>query len=58
MIKIEIKTHSGDIDVVDIDNYIPLDVLNELENTEKSHIALGNNIYSKIDVKSIKPVAN
>lgn len=56
MIKLEIRTHSGDIDVVEVDNYSPADVIQELENNDIYHIVFGNNIYSKIDIKSIKPI--
>ncbi|WP_161877857.1 hypothetical protein [Alkalibacterium sp. MB6] len=58
MITLNIITHSGDQDRVEIEDYDAQVVASDLnDNTNEHVIVLGNNIYSKIDIKSIKPVS-
>lgn len=57
MPQIEVTTHSGDTEVVDVETYNAAELVQEINNKNDEHvIALGNSIYSKIDIKSIKPV--
>lgn len=57
MVKLRIITHSGTEDIVDIDTYDALETVKDLNNSSNEHvIAFGDNIYSKIDIKSVKPV--
>ncbi|MFL2116268.1 hypothetical protein ACEN4P_01400 [Marinilactibacillus psychrotolerans] len=57
MPQIEVTTHSGDTEVVDVETYNATELVQEINNKNDEHvIALGNSIYSKIDIKSIKPV--
>lgn len=57
MVKLEIITHSGTEDIVELENYDALETVQDLNNSSNEHvIAFGDNIYSKIDIKSVKPV--
>ena len=54
MIKLEISTHSGDSDIVEVDEYNALDVVEKLNDNETQAIAFGDNVYSRIDIKNVK----
>ena len=53
---IQVITHSGSEDVVFVDDYNPIEINEQINNSENITILLGQNIYSRIDIKSIKPV--
>lgn len=53
MIKLKVSTHSGTEDIIEVSEYDPVKIFNELKNQEGYHILLGENIYSKIDIKTI-----
>ena len=55
MIKLEISTHSGDIDVVEVVEYSANSVAEQLNNSELQAVVFGDNVYSRIDVKNVKP---
>lgn len=54
MIILQVATHSGDIDTVEVEEYDAESIADLINNHELNVIVLGNNIYSKIDIKSIK----
>lgn len=56
MIELEISTHSGDIDVIKVDEYEPQEMATKLNDNDVHSILIGDNIYSRIDIKNIKPV--
>lgn len=56
MIKLEVSTHGGDVDVVDADEYNPEVLEAKLNDSDIHSIAIGENIYSRIDIKNIRPV--
>ena len=58
MIKLEISTHSGEIDIVEVDEYSADSVAEQLNNSEVQAVVFGDNVYSRIDVKNVKPVLN
>ena len=58
MIKLEISTHSGDIDIVEVDEYSAIEVAEQLNNNEVQAVVFGDNVYSRIDVKNVKPFSN
>lgn len=58
MIKIEISTHSGDVDVVEVEDYNADAVAEKLNNNEVQAVVFGDNVYSRIDVKNVKPFSN
>ena len=57
MIKLEISTHSGDIDIVEVDEYSADSVVEQLNNSEVQAVVFGDNVYSRIDVKNVKPIS-
>lgn len=58
MIKIEISTHSGDVDVVDVEDYDPQELEEKRNNNEIQAIAIGGNVYSRIDLKNVKLIVD
>ena len=58
MIKLEISTHSGDVDVVDVEDYNANAVAEKLNNNDVQAVVFGDNVYSRIDVKNVKPFSN
>lgn len=55
MIKLEVSTHSGDVDVIDVEEFDAQEIT-ELRNGGEEAIAIGNYSYSRIDLKNIKPI--
>lgn len=53
---IEVSTHSGDVDILQVDHYDPDDILQKLNDMEVQAIKLADNIYSKIDIKNIRVI--
>ena len=44
MIKLEISTHSGDIDIVEVDEYSADSVAEQLNNSEVQAVVFGDNV--------------
>lgn len=57
MVKLEISTHSGDVDIIEVDNY-NAEEITTLRNGEDEAIAIGDYSYSRIDIKNIKPITD
>jgi len=56
LIKLEITTHSGDLDIIEVKEY-DADKLNDLRNNnEIESILIGENSYSRIDLKNVKVI--
>lgn len=56
MKKLEIETHDGNTDIAEVEKYNALEVANAINDSQNEHvIAFGDYIYSKINIKSIKP---
>lgn len=53
--KIRILTHDGLDLVADVDSFDAIDVNDKLNNNEVHTIVLGNNIFSRINIKAIIP---
>lgn len=53
MIELEVSTHSGDIDIVVVEEYDAVS-MEEKRNSDIEAIAIGENVYSRIDLKNIK----
>lgn len=58
MTKLEVSTHTGDIDVLQVKDYDPDDILQKLNDMEVQAIKIADNIYSRIDIKNIKPITD
>lgn len=56
MIKLEISTHSGSNDIVEVESYNAEEMAEQLNNNEVHAIAIGSNVYSRIDLRNIKVV--
>lgn len=54
MITLQITTHSGLDDLVQVEAYDPKELETRLNNNDIHSIALGENVYSRIDLKNIK----
>lgn len=54
MVKIRVTTHSGEDDILEVDSF-DAETLNEKMNNNEIHsILIGDNIYSRIDLKNVK----
>lgn len=58
MLKLEISTHSGDVDIVEVESYDAEEIANQINNNEILAIPIGKNVYSRIDIKNIRPLEN
>ena len=58
MTTIEVSTHSGDVDVLQVENYDPDEILQKLNDPDTQAIKIADNIYSKIDIKNIRVIEN
>lgn len=56
MIKLEVSTHSGDVDIVEVEEYDANEVTKKRNDSTIESIAIGNHSYSRIDIKNIIPV--
>lgn len=56
MIKLEISTHSGDVDTVELEEYDAGELADKINNNDNLVILIGDNIYSRIEIKNIKVV--
>ena len=56
MMSLKVTTHSGDEDSVQVTDYNSLEMAEKMNDENIQGIAIGNNVYSRIDLKSIKPV--
>lgn len=55
MIKLEVSTHSGDVDIIEVEEFNAEEITDK-RNGDDEAIAIGNHSYSRIDIKNIKPV--
>lgn len=54
MIKLEVSTHSGDADIIQVTEYNEIE-LNEKRNTaDLESVLIGRNSYSRVDLKNIR----
>lgn len=56
MIKLEISTHSGDIDVVEVTEYDAEDITDKRNDDTIEAILIGRYSYARIDLKNIKVI--
>lgn len=55
MIKLEVSTHSGETDVIKVEEF-DAEEMTKLRNGDDEAITIGNHSYSRIDIKNVKPV--
>ncbi|WP_339216704.1 hypothetical protein [Ornithinibacillus sp. FSL M8-0202] len=56
MIKLHVTTHSGDDDIIEVDVYDAKGLEEKRNNNEIESITIGNISYSRIDLKTVKPI--
>lgn len=56
MIKLKVTTHSGDEDIVAVKEYSASDLAKQMNDNEVHSIVIGDMIYSRIDLKNVKPI--
>lgn len=56
LIKLQVSTHSGDIDIVEVETYDADLIAEKLNSFDMQAIAIGDNVYSRIDIKNIKKI--
>lgn len=56
MIKLQVITHSGQEDVIEVEEYNPQEIAEKINGKEVQVIVFGKNIYSKIDIKYVKQI--
>lgn len=56
MIKLNVTTHSGADDIVEVKSYNAKDMAEQMNDNDIQAIAIGENVYSRIDLKNIKPI--
>lgn len=56
MVKIRVTTHSGEDDTVKVEEYNVADITKKRNDNEIQAIQLGENSYSRIDIKNIKVI--
>lgn len=54
MIKLEISTHSGIIDTVELEEYSADELNDKMNNNELHAILIGENIYNRFDLKNVR----
>lgn len=54
MIKLEVSTHSGDTDTIEVEEYDVDDITEKRNDSTVEAIVLGRHSYSRIDLKNIK----
>lgn len=56
MKKIKIETHEGTSEIVEVSEYDAAKTVKEINDSQEEHaIAFGDYIFSKINIKTIKP---
>jgi hypothetical protein len=53
MVKLRITTHSGEDDIVEVDVYDAVEINEQRNDPEILGILIGQNSYSRIDIKNI-----
>lgn len=53
MIKLEVSTHSGDVDIIEVDDYDVVEITEKRNGVDEA-ISIGSHSYSRIDLKNIK----
>lgn len=54
MIKLEVSTHSGDTDIIEVEEYDVDEITSKRNDSTLESIAIGIHSYSRIDLKNIK----
>ena len=55
--EIRVTTHSGEDDTITVKDYDAKKLAEQLNDNDVHSIQIGDNIYSRIDIKNVKPIA-
>lgn len=56
LIKLEVTTHSGDKDVLEVEEYSATELNEKMNDNETHSILIGENNYSRIDLRNVKVI--
>ncbi|WP_156035999.1 hypothetical protein [Virgibacillus halodenitrificans] len=56
MVKLEVTTHSGETNIVEVETYNAVEITEMRNDQSIESIAIGNCSFSRIDLKNIKPI--
>lgn len=56
MITLRITTHSGDEDIIQVENFDAEEITKQRNDNDIQAITIGDISYSKIDLKNVKPI--
>lgn len=56
MIKLRIQTHSGEDKIVEVEEYNAIELNEKLNDIEINTVAIGDIIFSRIDIKLVLPL--
>lgn len=54
MFKLNVTTHSGENDIVEVESYNPIELNTQRNDESIQAILIGQNSYSRIDLKNVK----
>lgn len=57
LINLRVSTHSGDVDDITVTTYNADTIAEQINNMDIHAIALGDNVYSRVDIKNIKKIS-
>lgn len=58
MITLEVSTHSGEEDIIEVEDYDAEEITEKRNDETIEAITIGNYSFSRIDIKNIKPLDN
>lgn len=53
---LRVVTHSGADEQIEVESYDPIALNEQINNIELSTVIIGNQIFSRIDIKHVKPI--
>lgn len=56
MIKINITTHSGESDILEVEEFNAKELADMLNDNDVQSIPVGGNVYSRIDIRNVRVV--
>ncbi|WP_121605297.1 hypothetical protein [Virgibacillus sp. Bac332] len=55
---LRVTTHSGEDTLIQVEGYDPLAIEQKMNDNEVQAIAIGSNVYSRIDLKNIMKIVD
>lgn len=54
--KIRVLTHNHEEFIIDVENYNPATLVNELNEDQRFFVLIGDRIFSRVNIKEVGPV--